>query len=368
MSKRCRASGCACRAPWHRDQHKRRALRPSRLPGGRWAPGGTLQGCTGSTPGKVPANLRPLSCPTQHSPSLTRRRQQPWRRPCGLWSSTSPARPACSSWRRAPCPHQRQAKSSYASRPLASIAASCSRARHASGLAQAACSRAAARWSACADRGAAGPLPQRRIPQDPGHRGVRHRGGCPRRRVQAGACSCCLHAAAHTAHPPSYGLETLGSSVAAPQRLGCPRTLVTGRGPRVLRRAAQRGQGPAWHAQGEVVATAMGGMGREWDGGYAEFTCAPARQVQVRWCTRAPGAAGQLAARISPSPHALSAAPGCLPVQHAQGRLVTAPGAAPAGVAVDWTLQLSRLSRRARLLACHAHEGSSGCGLHRHGC
>lgn len=33
--------------------------------------------------------------------------------------------------------------------------------------------------------------------------------------------------------------------------------------------------------KGERVATAMGGMGREWDGGYAEFTCAPAHQVQA---------------------------------------------------------------------------------------
>jgi NADPH:quinone reductase-like Zn-dependent oxidoreductase len=33
--------------------------------------------------------------------------------------------------------------------------------------------------------------------------------------------------------------------------------------------------------QGEIVATAMGGMGREFDGGYAEYTCVPASQVQV---------------------------------------------------------------------------------------
>jgi NADPH:quinone reductase-like Zn-dependent oxidoreductase len=32
--------------------------------------------------------------------------------------------------------------------------------------------------------------------------------------------------------------------------------------------------------KGETVATAMGGMGREFDGGYAEYTCVPARQVQ----------------------------------------------------------------------------------------
>jgi len=32
--------------------------------------------------------------------------------------------------------------------------------------------------------------------------------------------------------------------------------------------------------QGDVVATAMGGMGREFDGGYAEFTCVPATQVK----------------------------------------------------------------------------------------
>ena len=33
--------------------------------------------------------------------------------------------------------------------------------------------------------------------------------------------------------------------------------------------------------KGEVVATAMGGMGRNFDGGYAEYTCVPASQVQV---------------------------------------------------------------------------------------
>jgi NADPH:quinone reductase-like Zn-dependent oxidoreductase len=33
--------------------------------------------------------------------------------------------------------------------------------------------------------------------------------------------------------------------------------------------------------KGEVVATAMGGMGRQFDGGYAEYTCVPAIQVQT---------------------------------------------------------------------------------------
>ncbi len=33
--------------------------------------------------------------------------------------------------------------------------------------------------------------------------------------------------------------------------------------------------------EGDIVATAMGGMGRQFDGGYAEFTCVPATQVQV---------------------------------------------------------------------------------------
>jgi NADPH:quinone reductase-like Zn-dependent oxidoreductase len=33
--------------------------------------------------------------------------------------------------------------------------------------------------------------------------------------------------------------------------------------------------------KGDVVATAMGGMGRDWDGAYAEYTCPPANQVQV---------------------------------------------------------------------------------------
>ncbi len=32
--------------------------------------------------------------------------------------------------------------------------------------------------------------------------------------------------------------------------------------------------------KGDVVATAMGGMGREFDGGYAEFTCVPSNQVK----------------------------------------------------------------------------------------
>jgi NADPH:quinone reductase-like Zn-dependent oxidoreductase len=33
--------------------------------------------------------------------------------------------------------------------------------------------------------------------------------------------------------------------------------------------------------KGGIVATAMGGLGRQIDGGYAEYTCVPARQVQV---------------------------------------------------------------------------------------
>jgi NADPH:quinone reductase-like Zn-dependent oxidoreductase len=33
--------------------------------------------------------------------------------------------------------------------------------------------------------------------------------------------------------------------------------------------------------KGDVIATAMGGMGRQLDGGYAEYTCVPARQVQA---------------------------------------------------------------------------------------
>ena len=33
--------------------------------------------------------------------------------------------------------------------------------------------------------------------------------------------------------------------------------------------------------KGDIVATAMGGMGRNFDGGYAEYTCVPAAQVQA---------------------------------------------------------------------------------------
>src|SRR5258708_25590031 len=32
--------------------------------------------------------------------------------------------------------------------------------------------------------------------------------------------------------------------------------------------------------KGDIVTTAMGGMGRQFDGGYAEYTCVPAKQVQ----------------------------------------------------------------------------------------
>src|SRR5579859_6525733 len=32
---------------------------------------------------------------------------------------------------------------------------------------------------------------------------------------------------------------------------------------------------------GDIVASAMGGLGRAFNGGYAEFTCIPAKQVQV---------------------------------------------------------------------------------------
>jgi NADPH:quinone reductase-like Zn-dependent oxidoreductase len=33
--------------------------------------------------------------------------------------------------------------------------------------------------------------------------------------------------------------------------------------------------------KGDMVATAMGGMGREFDGSYAEYTCVPVAQVQL---------------------------------------------------------------------------------------
>src|SRR3982074_3198591 len=33
--------------------------------------------------------------------------------------------------------------------------------------------------------------------------------------------------------------------------------------------------------KGDIGATAMGGMGRQFDGGYAEYTCVPAKQVQL---------------------------------------------------------------------------------------
>lgn len=40
--------------------------------------------------------------------------------------------------------------------------------------------------------------------------------------------------------------------------------------------------------KGTIVATAMGGLGRQFDGGYAEYTCVPAGQIvaiktQIDW-------------------------------------------------------------------------------------
>ncbi|KAI9693014.1 MAG: hypothetical protein M1822_005009 [Bathelium mastoideum] len=45
--------------------------------------------------------------------------------------------------------------------------------------------------------------------------------------------------------------------------------------------------------EGDIVATAMGGMGRNFDGGYAEYTCVPVGQVQVL-PVRMKGAGGNL--------------------------------------------------------------------------
>ncbi|MCJ1304900.1 hypothetical protein MMC08_007713 [Hypocenomyce scalaris] len=54
--------------------------------------------------------------------------------------------------------------------------------------------------------------------------------------------------------PRVLGIEAAGTVVAAPAASGLE--------------------------EGDVVATAMGGMGRDFDGGYAEYTCVPASQVQ----------------------------------------------------------------------------------------
>lgn len=35
-------------------------------------------------------------------------------------------------------------------------------------------------------------------------------------------------------------------------------------------------------SKGDIVATAMGGMGRQFDGGYAEYTVVPGENVQVK--------------------------------------------------------------------------------------
>jgi len=72
--------------------------------------------------------------------------------------------------------------------------------------------------------------------------------------------------------------------------------------------------------EGDIVATAMGGMGRQFDGGYAEYTCVPASQVQVlktslRNCM----------ARASPRPLAGRSASSCC-VRAASTRCSSTPG------------------------------------------
>ena len=63
--------------------------------------------------------------------------------------------------------------------------------------------------------------------------------------------------------------QGLSPSVAFPRILGIEAVGVVKRAP-----------GGEFDA-GDVVATAMGGMGRQFDGGYAEYTCVPATQVQA---------------------------------------------------------------------------------------
>lgn len=63
--------------------------------------------------------------------------------------------------------------------------------------------------------------------------------------------------------------QGLSPSVAFPRILGIEAVGVVERAP-----------GGEFDA-GDVVATAMGGMGRQFDGGYAEYTCVPATQVQA---------------------------------------------------------------------------------------
>lgn len=58
--------------------------------------------------------------------------------------------------------------------------------------------------------------------------------------------------------------------------------------------------------QGDHVATAMGGLGRQFDGGYAEYTCVPAGQVQVSspaFCTMLFGVATPLLLDVSSDNH-----------------------------------------------------------------
>ncbi|EMF14255.1 GroES-like protein [Sphaerulina musiva SO2202] len=69
------------------------------------------------------------------------------------------------------------------------------------------------------------------------------------------------------------------SPVQFPRILGIEATGIVASAPPANEEEKEEKEPPQFQ-QGDIVATAMGGMGRVFDGGYAEYTCVPARQVQ----------------------------------------------------------------------------------------
>src|SRR5882762_7475061 len=99
--------------------------------------------------------------------------------------------------------------------------------------------------------------------------------------------------------------------------------------------------------QGDIAATAMGGMGRHFDGGYAEYTCIPATQVQVITAKADWKVMGAVPEMLQTAYGALFKA---LKLQKGQTLLVrggtTSVGLAAAAIAKDFGVTVASTTRR----------------------
>lgn len=100
-------------------------------------------------------------------------------------------------------------------------------------------------------------------------------------------------------------------------------------------------------AQGQTVATAMGGMGRQFDGSYAEYTCVPARQVHAIDTTLDWATFGALPEMIQTAWGALHSS---LQIEPGQTLLIrggtTSVGFAAAALAKQYGLTVAATTRR----------------------